>query len=109
MSISFNSVSALGSNPMCPICLDPLSPDQNPFAHEGENGQRHPFHRECIKKALLGDHRCPVCRAIFNVSPLLTTGEKIVNAIQNVVNAIQNGQAEYSRNCLMVQTWPHCP
>jgi hypothetical protein len=79
------SLSTIGSGATCPICLDTMSPDQKPFAHEG-NGQFHPFHSDCIKRALLVDARCPICRAVVDASPLLTTREKILCSIQKTLH-----------------------
>ena len=57
-----------GGREVCPICLEPGTPD-NPLILGCENcGKSHLFHESCITQAIGGDaphpkNRCPLCRS----------------------------------------------
>jgi len=82
--------------PNCPICLNDIT---NPFyAHANNNGRRHPFHKQCLKRHIKsGRNSCPVCRVNLsrnNIQNILTpiVGPNANNYNQGVnSNANNNG------------------
>ena len=89
--------------PNCPICLNDIT---NPFyAHANNNGRRHPFHKQCLKRYIKsGQNSCPVCRANLsrnNIQNILTpiVGSNVNNYNQgSISNANNNGNNGRSNN-----------
>ena len=63
----------------CPICLEG---DPGPWTvHGGENGRKHPIHRDCITEWLAHDTRCPVCREVNPNFHTLMPGSERTNRL----------------------------
>jgi Ring finger domain len=56
-------------NDTCSICLDSMTPDQELISHKGQ-GEKHPWHKECIIPWLKNHSTCPVCREELDVDAL---------------------------------------
>lgn len=83
INMSFHS---LPPNPTldCGICLESL--EQNVVAHEGE-GNKHPLHKNCIKKWVQLhplNPTCPSCFANVNPNSLLSLREQMMNYCKKV-------------------------
>jgi hypothetical protein len=83
MSIGFHPSNYDGLD-ICTICREDLiDPNQAESGtnklveHAGDDGQTHPFHSDCIKKWMLRDRHCPVCRIELDPNTLLSMPEKI--------------------------------
>ena len=67
----------LDSPPNCVICMDPVTTDG--VCHDGEQGVRHPLHRECFEvlDTFTGPARqlqCPLCKV--EIRPGLVPGDR---------------------------------
>ncbi len=71
MSICFYPVAQSGKD--CPICYEPMHDVEGGtikkaiVAHNGIDGEKHPMHKECIKKWLNIISQCPVKCPVCNI------------------------------------------
>lgn len=67
----------------CSICFSPLS--ENIVSHQGENGEKHPFHSECIKKWVIKKPICPICRVTVDPKSLFSLKEKVIYCSRQII------------------------
>ncbi|MFA6118791.1 MAG: hypothetical protein WC688_02630 [Parachlamydiales bacterium] len=67
MSVIFNKISIYNPNEFCSICLEPLNKTEFLFwkeevvAHDGDGGDKHPFHKVCLDPWVNKHRFCPMC------------------------------------------------
>ena len=83
--------------PNCPICLNDIT---NPFyAHANNNGRRHPFHKQCLKRYIKsGRNLCPVCRVNLSRNNIQNILTPIVGPNANNYNQLVNSNANNNGN-----------
>lgn len=90
MALGFHHIGY--SEEKCGICLEHMDDVQDVelkggiVIHGGEDGEKHPFHKECIKVALVMSSRCPTCRVELNGDAITTWQEKSVVKLNYVIN-----------------------
>lgn len=90
MLVGFHTVN---SNDNCGICLDSMENCNDVIAHDGVDGDKHPWHKECIKTWMFssGNNKCTHCPSLTDVSSLLSWKEKAVVKLQPMKEAAIEG------------------
>lgn len=73
MTVGFRSIT---TNQECSFCLD--TQEGGKVAHYGRNGEKHPFHPECIEVWLSTHSTCPGCEIPLDNNNLISLKGKII-------------------------------
>ncbi len=71
------------SKDTCPICYESMDNGKEVIAHDGDAGEKHPWHSECIKAWMQINPTCPSCTI-----PLKTTN--MVSAINQKIDEVDD-------------------
>ena len=67
----------------CAICFNEVDKDaKNRYTHPGENGAKHPFHKECLQGWVADHSSCPACREYIDPSSLFSRTEQVMQKLK---------------------------
>lgn len=93
MFVSFVSISIHDPNKPCKICKKTLG-KSDIVAHDGSNGLKHPFHKECAKIWAQNHSTCRGCDSNVNSNSLLTWKERVVKKVGEYAHSVKEGASK---------------
>lgn len=76
MTISFQASNA-DPELSCGVCREPLI--QDVVIHNNDDGEKHPFHKNCVREWMKIDPTCPVCRVNIDPSSIFSWQDKVTS------------------------------
>ncbi|MEI6242004.1 MAG: RING finger domain-containing protein [Chlamydiota bacterium] len=84
MSVSFSKTTVFNPKENCAICHDFLEKSEV-VVHGGNDGEKHPVHKNCIMEWVKRNPSCPICRARVTGNSLFSWKERALIVIKNTM------------------------